>query len=829
VTPAASGRRSAASVRDAILADLRHAVRALWRSPVYTVTAVLTLAIGIGATTAAYSIVGNVLLKPLPFAEPDRLVGVFQTVPSYDHIPPSYPDFEDFRTQNDVLEGVAFIDGEGITMRRADGGIGALAAMVTRDFFSVLRARPVLGRTLVAADQDPGAPPVAVLSYAFWTRAFGADRAVIGRTIDLTIGSFTVVGVLAPGEAYPEWQPGATTDLILPLGAVPSKQADLHQRGNHADTRTVARLKPGVTLEQARLHLGLIATRLATAYPATDSGFGANVIPLQREIVGDVRPAFAVLTGAVLLVFLLACADVANLGLVRASARARELGVRAALGAGHGRIVRYLLTESALVAAGGTLVGIVLAVIAVRVFIAASPGDVPRMDEIGLDGPALATTLGAAVVATLLCALAPLATIRRTDLIPVLKGGGRGASGDRRGLRLRTAIVTGQLAMTMILVVGAGLLVKSFEKLRHVNPGFDQTHLVDWFLEAPKDDDAPARWAFFQRAMAAATVPGVVSIALVNHPPLGGGGVDSEVGVDGKDPAKDSIGVGYVTITPHYFETMRIPLLRGRDFSDADMTPDAPVAIVSRAMVARYWPANTDPIGRRMTVLNGAPHDKDYRKPMTVTVVGVVADVKRYSLTEDKPSPFVYMPFPRPVWHGTNIVARTAGPPGALIAAIRHAAVVVDPYVTADQIQTAEQGIADGTARQRFTTSLLTAFSMVALLLATLGVYGVISYAVTQRVAEIGIRMALGAQPGDVIHLLVRQATVFVVIGLAIGIGGAALLARGMRGLLFGVTPLDPLTFVGVTVLLGGIALLATYIPARRAARVDPISALRAE
>jgi putative ABC transport system permease protein len=382
--------------------------------------------------------------------------------------------------------------------------------------------------------------------------------------------------------------------------------------------------------------------------------------------------------------------------------------------------------------------------------------------------------------------------------------------------------------MTVILVVGAGLLVKSFNKIRHVDPGFDPANLLVWSIEAPKDDDAAARFALFRRVVAAATVPGVVSISLVNHPPLSGG-VETSVGVDGGDPAKDTAGATYTTIAPNYFQTMRIPLMRGRDFTDADMTPDAAVAIVSRAMVARYWPPNTDPVGHRMTVLNGAPHDADYRKPIAVTVVGVVGDVKQSSLTETKPAANVYMPLTRPVWHGTTVVARTAGRPDALIPTVRQAVSAVDPALAVQGLETYSQGITESTARPRFTTALLTAFSIVALILATLGIYGVISYAVSQRVGEIGIRMALGAQPDDVVRLIVRQATVFMIVGLAIGIFGAVLLARGMQGLLFGVAPLDPTTFVGMTALLGGITLVATYVPARRAAHIDPISALRSE
>jgi putative ABC transport system permease protein len=816
---------SARSLFDATAADVRHALRSLARSPVYTATAIATLAIGIGATTAAYSVAGSILLKPLPFADPDRLVAVWSSVPQFDKIAPSYPDFVDFRAQSDVFDGIAYMGGDGVRLRRQDGAIKMGAAMVTEDYFPLLRATPRLGRTFVASDNVPGAAPVAVMSYSVWAQHFGSDPKVIGQTLDLNIGSYTVVGVLSPGQAYPEWVPGFHTDLYIPLASAAYRQGDLVKRGNHADTRTIARLKPGVTLAQARDRLTLVAHRLAAAYPATDSGFSANVTLLQDQEVGDVRPALAVLVGAVVLVFLLACADVANLSLVRATARARELGVRAALGAAHGRIIRYLLIESALLAIAGSVLGVLLATIGVRALIAASPGDIPRMDEITINGPALMITLGAAMVATLLCGLAPLAGIRRADLIPVLKAGGRGASGGHGSGRLRTGIVAAQMAMAMILIVGAGLLIRSYVKLRHVDPGFDPSHLVMWSIGAPKNADSVERWQLYQRALAAATVPGVVSISMVNHGPLTGG-VGTGVGVEGKDPTTDSVGVTYTTIAPHYFETARIPLLRGREFTDADMTPNAAVAIVSQSMVKRYWPPNTDPVGRQMVILNGSPHDPDYQKPIPVTVVGVVGDV-RHTMKEDKPDPQVYLPYTRPVWGFVTLIARTAGPPQDLVPTLRRAVLPIDPDISLDDLGTGERIVALDTTRDRFTTSLLSAFSLVALVLAVLGLYGVISYAVSQRVPEIGIRMALGAKSGDIVRLVIQNAFLVVAIGLSIGIFGAALLGHAMRSLLFGVGEFDPVTVMSVAVLLTAVALIASYLPARRASRVNPLTALR--
>ncbi len=823
-------RWSARRFGDSIGADLRHAARALARAPIYTVTAILTLALGIGATTAAYSVVGNVLLKPLPYSEPAQLVNVWSAVPQFDKIAPSYPDFVDFREQSGAFAGMAYETGEPVTVRQHDGAFQLVAAMVTEDFFSVLRAQPQLGRTFIAADFRPEPSPAAVLSYGAWTTRYGADPHVIGRTVDTDIGSYTVVGVLRPGQAYPEWAPQFFTDMYVPLNTVAHVQAALRNRGNHADARTIARLHPGVSIDDARRRLKLIAGRLATAYPATDSGFVGNVTSLKEEVVGTVRPALGILAGAVILLFLLAASDVANLTLVRGLARSRELGVRAAMGAGSGRLIRYLVSESVLIATAGALLGLVMARVAVRVLIATSPGDIPRLDEVVVDRRAALVAVVSALIAVVLCGLMPLVTLRPTRLIATLKTSTR-STGTLGGVRLRSGIVVGQLAISMILIVGAGLLVRSFAKLRDVGLGFDPSHVVVWHMGAPRKPemaDPATRFALFKRELSSASVPGVVNGSLINHAPLGVAGVTSSVGVDGKDPAADTAGVGYVTVAPRYFATMRIPLLRGRDFTDADMTPDAAVAIITESMARRYWPDGTDPVEHQLTVLNGAPHDPGYLKPIQARVIGVVGDVKR-DVTNDKPDPLIYMPYTRPVWGGADIVLQTAGPPASVLPAIRRAVATVDPDVTVTGINPAQQEVDAETTRQRFTTSILTGFSVVALLLASLGLYGVLAYMVSQRVPEIGIRMALGAHRAAIVGLIIGNAAGLGALGLGIGIGGAVLLARAMRSLLFGVTPLDPVTFAGVTVLLAVVAVLASYLPARRAAGVDPVTALRGE
>jgi putative ABC transport system permease protein len=814
----------------ALLDDVRSATRTLWRSPAYTAMAVATLAIGLGAATAAFSVVGTVLLKPLPYPEADHLVAFYSAAPSYDHILPSYPDLDDFRAQNTVLAGAAYALGAQTTVRRTGGSEYVLLARVTSDYFSVLRARPVLGRVLTPADTVPGAPPVAVISSSLWARDYASDPRVVGQVIDLKDGSFTIVGVLDRGQSYPRWGPSSENDVFVPLeavrGTIPPTQLT---RDNRSDARSIARLGPGVTRDQAERQLNLIAARLGHEYPASDSGLSVHLVPLRDDVVGDIRPSLLVLSVAVALVLVLACADVANLGLVRATGRARELAVRAALGARRGRIVRYLMTESALLALAGCAIGVGLATAAVRALRTTGSEAIPRLGELTVDWRAVVVAVLAACLAAILTALAPIVATGRSDLVPALKSSGRGTSGDRRGVRLRSGIVTLQLGLAMVLVVGAGLLIKSLTRLRAVHPGFDPSHLVIWQVDVPAAaGDSTSQFAFYQREVAAAAgVPGVRTVSLINHVPLSGGGANTAIGPDGHGIDADTTGAGYLTITPGFFGAMGIPVLRGRDFTDADLHAPAAVTVISRAAADHYWPG-VDPIGHPMTVRNAAHGNANFNQLFTATVVGIVGDTKRFALNETM-RPVVYLPFTKPVWTHGWLVMRTSGEPSAMIAPVRAALGAVDPTVPVTGVRTYDDLVGSGLTSMRFTTTLLTSFSTISLLLAAVGLYGVISYAVTQRAAEIGIRMALGARGRDITRLVLAQMTVVVGVGLAAGAVGAIALAGEMRSLLFGVTALDPSTFAAVAALLVVVALVASYVPARRAARVDPVVALRAE
>jgi predicted permease len=814
--------------------DVTRTIRGLLRTPTYTAVAVLTLALGIGATTAAFTVVGSVLLKPLPFAEANRLVGVLSLSQHNDSSALSYPDFKDFHDRADVFDGFAYMTGYPFTYRTATGTLqSAITAMVTADYFPLLRARPELGRLLTAADDQPGAPPVLVLSHPVWVRDFGASPSVVGQSVDLSgVGVFTIVGVLAAGQAYPDWGDTQAHSLMyVPLETVPfMMQTGMAKRSSRSDARTIARLKPGVSPEQAARELSTIAASLAKAYPADDSVFSAATVrPLRSEVVGAIAPSLTVVGLAVVLVLLLACADVANLALVRATAREREIAVRTALGAGRGQIARGLLTESLVLAAAGCVLGIAIAFIAVRVFVVAAPADLPRLDEIHLDWRALIAAIAATTTAAVFCTLAPFAAVSRTDLIPALKSGSRGAGAARRGLRLRGAIVSAQVALSVVLIAGAGLLIKSFALLTAVNPGFDASHVMEIYPMATRGhfSDSASNQAIRRRLLDALQIPGVVSVSIVNHTPLNGGATFTPVAPDGRDAVSDTTGAIYEITGPRYFATMGIPLLEGRDFTEADMTAGAVPAIVSAYAAKRYWP-NTDPIGHEMVVHNSVHASAGFGTPIRTTVIGIAGDVKKFGL-DDPPIPAVYLPITHPPTSGGSFVVRTKGPPGAMRQALRRAFNSVDPDIQVEDMGTGDETVHDIVGLQRFTTSLLTIFSTVALVLAALGLYGVVAYSVSQRTSELGIRMALGARSADVVTLVARGATSLVGIGLIVGACGALLLGRAMRSMLYGVGPSDPATLLVVAAILACVAALASYVPARRAARVDPIIALRSE
>jgi putative ABC transport system permease protein len=789
---------------------------------------------GIGATTAAITVAGAVLVRPLPYEHPERLVALWSTVPSNPKTSASYPDVRDWQAQLDVFESMAYTRPFLALMR---GGAERESAVlngtaVSPHFFDVMRARPALGRLLSPADGMPGTSPAAVLSYAQWVRRFGSDPKVLGSVLDLTDGSYTIVGVAGAEQTFPEWLSTLKSDIYVPINAVPSIRPTLEKRDVRDFTRSVGRLRADVTLAEARVRLREVAERLSREYPAENKGFGANAVPLREDLVGDSRPALLVLTGAVLLVLLIACANVANLSLVRATLRAREFAVRSALGAGRGRIVRQLFVESALLAAGAAVLGTGLATITVRALVAAAPPSIPRLSEQGVDGWVLGATIVVAALAALLSGLVPALVVARADLFAELRAGARGARGGRQAVRVRAGIVIVQLAVALVLLAGAGLLVRSFMALQQVNPGYDPHHLAALRLWMPSLQTQPQaeRLALYERVIAAVKVlPGVQSVSLANEVPLAAaGGIGSPIAIDGGPMGADtSYGVWTTTVMPHYFSTMRIPRIRGRDFVDSDMRPDAQVALVSQETVRRYWP-NTDPIGRRLRVLKQVPGEQDFGEPMDATVIGIVGDVKHDGLHQP-PQPGVYLPITHPVWPVVWLIVRTPGSAGALLPVLRRTIRSVDPDIPITESSTIEQIIASTLDARRFTMWLLGAFAGVALLLAVVGVYGVVAYTVSLRVPEIGVRVALGAHPRNVLALVVGQGARLVVVGIALGLVGTLAFARTLTTLLFGIPALDLMTLAAVSLVLLIVALLASYLPARRAARIDPVVALRTE
>jgi putative ABC transport system permease protein len=811
--------------------DLRDAARRLTRTPGYATVTILTLALGIGSTAAAFAVIGSVLLRPLPFSDSEQLVAIYSATGKGTFTIPSYPDFEDLAAQQDVFAGVAFITGDGVTYRGPQESKFVLAAMTTADFFPLLRARPVLGRLLTRADDRAGAAHVAVLTNRTWHDDFGSDPSVVGKTMDLSIGDFTIVGVLDAGQAYPEWVPGTHADVYISLAAAPYMlHGAMSNRDSRSDSRTIARLAPGMTRERAESRLQLVAGHIAAAYPASDSGLRFALRPLREQVVGNIGPALAVLGIAVTLILLIACADAANLALVRATTREHEIAVRTVLGAGRARLVHALLSESVLLATTGGVLGTLLAAGAVRLFVDASPANIPRLDEIHVDRTALAAATAATILAVFICTVTPFLANKRTEVASALKAGGRGAGAARRGLRVRSAIVTGQMALSVMLITDAGLLIRSFAVLRGVSPGYDPHHLITWMFRWPESrvDTQESRLALIRRVAAAMRVPGVESVAFTKYLPLDQGGAFTPVGPDGRDTAADSVGALYQIVGPGYFATMGQRIVRGREFTEADLTSADVPSIVSVTAARRFWP-HADPIGREMTVLNSVHYrNADFGKPIRTTVVGVAADVKQFALDED-PYPAVYLPITHPVPAGAWAVARTSIRPEAVLNTMRRAVAQIDPDLPVTHLAIEDNRIASSLARQRFIMSLLTIFSGIALALAALGLYGVMAYAVGQRVPELGIRMALGAGRARIVWLVLRATATIVALGLIVGIAGALLLGGTIRSLLYGVAPSDPATIGAVAGVLTLVAAVASYLPARRAARLDPAVALRAE
>lgn len=802
--------------------DVRQALRLTTRRPGFSAVVVLTLAIGIGATTAVFSVVNAVLLRSLPYPEPERLVllrGV--PVPGGDRskvsTSSSYPDFRDIRATATAFSSLSALRTRLATLTAPDVPAEQLPITeVTADFFRTMGVAPARGRGFVADDARPGATPVAVLSDALWRGRFGGDPGIIGRTVAIDDVSYTVVGVAPPGFDFPR-------DTPLWRAFQPDSSAE--HRGMHMLT-VVGRLAPGVSPRAAEAQVRTIAAALRARYPVDDYARSARLEPLRDVIVGPVRTALLVLFGAVSLVLLICCANVANLFLARTAARQREIALRSALGASGGALLRQFVVESLVLAVAGGALGLLVAHGAVRALVAAAPRQIPRAAEIGVDGSTLAFAIGVSLLVGLVFGVAPVAWLARAPSRPALDDGARGTVGGGRGRRARPLLVVVEVALATVLVVGAGLLAASFRQLERVDPGFDPHHLLAVTLNLPArsyDSHAKVVDYYRQAAERVEAIPGVERAAIGYDHPLEPGWTSSfTIAGRAAPPAGQEPEARVRPVSPGYFRTVGVPLLAGRDISPQDVVGSPGVVVVNEAFARLHFPGQ-NPIGAhllRQPWWPGMPSDFE--------IVGVVAD-ERFLGPTTPPDPATYFALAQFEFGQAYLMVRTAGDPSASIPAIRRALRAIDPRIPLDQIRPMDDVLSSLVAAPRFNGALLGLFAVIALLLAALGIYGVLSHAVTLRSGEMGVRMALGATRARIVLLVVRQGMTLAATGLAIGLAGALIASRALRGLLFQVSPTDPPIFATVAVVLAISALVAAWLPAHRASRVDPAVALRSD
>ena len=810
--------------------DFRHSLRILQRSPGFTAVAVLTLALGIGANTALFSVIDSVLLHPLPYQNPDSLVMVWETNSQHPnpHNTVSPPNFLDWQTRNTVFSSMAYIFDERANLTGNGDPEEVVVQDVSANFFSVLGVAPVLGPGFTPENGQPGHDNVVILSYGLWKERFAGDSGIIGKSILLNGHPQTVVGV-APQNF--QWfikdgsLTGAKPQMWSPF-VFPQSFHDHKQMGRFITV--AARLRPGATHSQAQSEMNAIAAQLEREYPDFDGHWGVNVVPLRQQISGDLRPALLVLFGAVAFVLLIACANVSSLLLARAAAREREMAVRTAIGASRWRIARQLLMESLLLSLIGGSLGVALAVWGTNALLAASPKNLLDLNSVALNLRVLTFAVAATLLAGLLFGFLPSYLSAHSRISETLKQGGRGSSANRRAFA-RNMFVVAQLALALVLLTGSGLLIRSFVRLIAVEPGFDTTHLLTFKVSLPhsKYGTDPLCLAFFQQLLARiSAVPGVRSVTAESFPPLTGLGAATAVHILSQPSlAVSNLPVAGVRVVgPDYFATMGIPLRAGRFFSAQELVQEKHVAIVNQYFVDKYLHGE-NPLGQKAAIYMKSLSENEIQPS---EIIGVVGNVHEMGL-DAIPEPAVYWPHPELVMSAMTVLVRTSSDPLALVSAARGELQKLDPELPMAAVATMDQLLVDSLSRSRFTMLLLGIFAAVALLLAAVGIYGLIAYSVTQRTQELGIRIALGAQRRDVLRLVLAQGTRLALLGLALGVLAALALSRLLATLLFGVTATDPLTFAGVAALLAFVALLACFIPARRATRVDPLVALRYE
>jgi putative ABC transport system permease protein len=816
--------RSARGVRiiEELWQDLRYGARMLLNSPGFTAAAIVTLALGIGANSAIFSVIDALVLRQLPYRDPDKLVQVWETdVKRGDNaMTASYPNFADWRDQNHVFEQIAVYSGRGFILRGTADAERIQGAIVSPSFFPILGIKPMAGRVFLPEEDHPNKVFSAVISERLWRRRFNSDPHIVGKTVGVGDKSFTVIGVVAGVTDLSELSDD--TELWLPI----SFGIALNNRRGHY-LNVMARLKPGVTREQAQANMDYVAGALAAQYPDANKDHGLRLVPLQDQILGDFKQALLVLLGAVAIVLLIASANVANMLLARAGSRRREIAIRIALGAGRFRLIRQLLTESLLLSIFGGAIGLLLALFGVHLLVTFGPADLPRAKEIAVDGGVLGFTFALSLLTGVIFGLAPALQASRPDLNETLKDSGRSATGGAGHRRVRSLLVVSEIALSLVLLVGAGLLLRSFLKLRAVDPGFNpQTSLVGRIsLSGSKYQTGESVIAFYDQFLdKIKSLPGVQSVAIRSYIPIAADEDYANMGVniEGRlvDPANQPLAF-YNRVSPDLFQTMGIPVQRGRPFDKQDVKTAQKVIIINETLARRDFPGE-DPIGKRITNKDN-PKEEDW-----ATIVGIVKDTKPRAL-DGAPVAEMYVPFAQQPASSMAFIIRTTGKPEGIIAAVRQTAQSLDKDQPLFGVRTLESVMSEAVAKPSFRMFLLGIFALVALVLAMVGIYGVMSYSIAQRTHEIGIRMALGANGSDVLKLAIGYGMALAFVGVGIGLVASFALTRVMSQLLFGVKPTDPLTFTVIVLLLSGVALLACCLPARRAMKVDPIIALRCE
>ncbi|HET9531752.1 MAG TPA: ABC transporter permease [Blastocatellia bacterium] len=812
---------------DTLIKDVRFGLRMLLKRPGFTAIAIITLAVAIGANSAIFSVVNAVLLQPFPYKEPDRLVQFWETNPlkgwTQANVAPA--NFYDWQKQAESFEGMAAYFGSdtkdaGLSGFHLTGGsepVRIEGLGVSGNLFQVLGVEAAIGRTFFEEETWQGKHLVVLLSHDLWQRRFGGNPEIVGQSISLNGRDRTVVGVM-PGDFY---FPHKDVEMWVPFGFTEQQMVML--RRPHF-LRAVGRLKPGVTLEQARAEMTSIMARLEEQYPDTNTQMGAGLGLLHEWVVEDTRLAVLVFLAAVAFVLLIACANVANLLLARAASRSKEIAVRVALGSSRSRLVRQLMTESLLLAAAGGGTGLLLAVWFKDMLIAFNPGNIPRLADTALDGRVIAFTIGITVLTTALFGLLPALQSSKTDLIDSLKEGGQKGGAGTPGGRARNILVIAEVALSLVLIAGAGLMIKSFLRLQQVDTGFNPDNVLTLRLSLTGpgyQDDKPVQDFYTQLEDRIKSLPGVVTVGATSTLPLKGYRWTGDFTIEGRSPEDYGKEVRHKEISPGYFEAVGLPMLRGRSFTESDTAGSPSVIVINEALARKHF-QNEDPVGKRLT----------FNKPTTPgpwhTIIGVVADERQEGMSREV-MPQIYQSHLQNAINEMSLVIKTAVDPNSIVGAVRNEIRLMDKDLPPYEVQTLNELLYSSVARERFSTMLMVAFAGVALLLAAVGIYGVMSYSVTQRTHEMGIRLALGARPNDLVRLVVGRGLALTLAGVGIGLVSSLLLTQIMQSLLFGVSATDPLTFIAVSALLSAVALFACYIPARRAARVDPMIALRYE